>query len=1151
MSARRRYIFPDDYISRDAVFFPDDDAALSFSYSDGDESENYLLEVLSKTKDRSLFSEELRAAIRDWPSRYHLSRKRANLLRPFAPFLRGRVLETGAGCGAITRFLGENGGEIVAVEGSARRARIARMRTEDLPNVTVVCDRVEHLRVVEKFDAITVVGVLEYAGVYESEDPYRTFLRNVASKLKDDGVVILAIENKLGLKYLAGAREDHTGGEFDGINDSYRSKSPATFGAAELAGLLRDSGLASQAWYVPSPDYKLPDTIISGALITAHPGLAASLASQTALSDPQRPSDPTFSLEQAWQVVGKNYLLGELANSFLVVCGKNADAITPFASVAGLAWHYNVDRHAAFTKVTEFVKSGSGLRVERHALAESEAPQVPISQKLSAEPFRDGRNWWGELSKVVNKPNWTVSEVAEWAKVWLEALAKECGFQEFSAEVFSRYVDGKYFDAAPFNLAVDKEGNKYFFDQEWALTPDLEFGYIVFRGLRDSICRIFSYAPPAAGTPLHVNHLAIAVLEHVGVFLTRAEIDRFYEIENRVQHWVQGQSVSHVALETIAASWNASIAVRSSTERNSLARNNQSLQAEAGALRREVEAVREEARVVQAEVQRLSAEAEGLIASRATVEADRDQLYVERQNFEANIAELRSENGRLQAIESELSKTQESHALLQDNLASVIDERSSLLSQLSANAELLRESQGLTQRLSGELALAREDLEKLELLLSDRDREQKTAADQASAMQVKLADTQTLLERESKRSQELSAALAAERASLVTALGKLAERDGLVEKRTLERDAASRQLAQAFAETAKIPKIEALLEQESKRTQELSVALKGERASVESARNKLAESDGLVGRRTLERDAASRQLAQVFAELSKVRNAAAKSQSESSRAEQLAAALEQDRGELQVARGHAYRLSESLAEQTRILEAYESKSSVQTGFLRRIFQGGRSRPTASERWQIDVIRSSKLFSAVQYLQRYPDVAAAKIDPLLHYIRYGEKEARDIHYLFDAAYYRRNYIAASRLQISSLAHYQSIGIASGNDPHPLFDTDFYLQQVNEKIAPSINPVFHFCDEGWRAGMNPHPLFDTNYYLSQNSDVRSAGENPLVHYCVFGWKERRNPSQGFNVAFYLNEHRDVALANIDPLAHYSEYGKAEGRTIKPVI
>lgn len=78
-----------------------------FGYSDGAAVEARLLAWVRAVADRRVLSEELRAGITDWPSRYHLSPLRANLLRPLAGWLTGRtVLEIGAGCGALTRYLG-------------------------------------------------------------------------------------------------------------------------------------------------------------------------------------------------------------------------------------------------------------------------------------------------------------------------------------------------------------------------------------------------------------------------------------------------------------------------------------------------------------------------------------------------------------------------------------------------------------------------------------------------------------------------------------------------------------------------------------------------------------------------------------------------------------------------------------------------------------------------------------------------------------------------------------------------------------------------------------------------------------------------------------------------------------------------------------
>jgi len=71
------------------------------------EVEHRVAEAIRKAKDVGCGSEELTQAITDWPSFCLLSDVRANLLRPFADLLRGRILEVGAQCGALTRYLGE------------------------------------------------------------------------------------------------------------------------------------------------------------------------------------------------------------------------------------------------------------------------------------------------------------------------------------------------------------------------------------------------------------------------------------------------------------------------------------------------------------------------------------------------------------------------------------------------------------------------------------------------------------------------------------------------------------------------------------------------------------------------------------------------------------------------------------------------------------------------------------------------------------------------------------------------------------------------------------------------------------------------------------------------------------------------------------
>jgi len=64
------------------------------SYSDGDEIEARIAQILNNVQDLSLLSSELKAQCTDWVTTYHFSSSRANVLRPFEDRLRSaEVLE--------------------------------------------------------------------------------------------------------------------------------------------------------------------------------------------------------------------------------------------------------------------------------------------------------------------------------------------------------------------------------------------------------------------------------------------------------------------------------------------------------------------------------------------------------------------------------------------------------------------------------------------------------------------------------------------------------------------------------------------------------------------------------------------------------------------------------------------------------------------------------------------------------------------------------------------------------------------------------------------------------------------------------------------------------------------------------------------------
>ena len=199
-----------------------------------------------------------------WPVVYHLSHLRRNILNwyPFRPGC--AILEIGAGLGAITGLLCERAQRVVAIELTQARAEINYQRNKGFDNLEImVCD-FSRLPATADFDYVVVNGVLEYAAyMMKSEDPYAEFLRRASMFLKPDGRILLAIENRLGLKYLSGAREDHTGIFYSGINGYKAGESVRTFSKPELIDKIGLAGLTALKFFYPYPDYKFPAEIFT------------------------------------------------------------------------------------------------------------------------------------------------------------------------------------------------------------------------------------------------------------------------------------------------------------------------------------------------------------------------------------------------------------------------------------------------------------------------------------------------------------------------------------------------------------------------------------------------------------------------------------------------------------------------------------------------------------------------------------------------------------------------------------------------------------------------------------------------------------------------------------------------------------------------
>ena len=127
----------------------------------------------------------------------------------------------------------------------------------------------------------------------------------------------------------------------------------------------------------------------------------------------------------------------------------------------------------------------------------------------------------------------------------------------------------------------------------------------------------------------------------------------------------------------------------------------------------------------------------------------------------------------------------------------------------------------------------------------------------------------------------------------------------------------------------------------------------------------------------------------------------------------------------------------------------------------------RLRAAVRHRWEAKRLRRSGLFFSDWYLDRNPDVKAAGIDPLVHYLAHGARE--------------------------------------GRNPNPLFVSAWYLRANPDVASSGINPLLHYRLHGWRENRSPSPHFNVIDYLRLRPDVAAKGAEPLQHYLLHGIAE----------------------------------------------
>ncbi|KCZ87584.1 family 2 glycosyl transferase [Hyphomonas johnsonii MHS-2] len=137
------------------------------------------------------------------------------------------------------------------------------------------------------------------------------------------------------------------------------------------------------------------------------------------------------------------------------------------------------------------------------------------------------------------------------------------------------------------------------------------------------------------------------------------------------------------------------------------------------------------------------------------------------------------------------------------------------------------------------------------------------------------------------------------------------------------------------------------------------------------------------------------------------------------------------------------------------------------------------------------------FVAQNYLDAYPDVLAKGVNPLLHYLTSGKSEGRlpnppassqaapalmdsaggraliEASGLFDRSYYLEQHPDVRAAGVDPLDHFLASGWHEGRAPGPGFDSRWYLESNPDVKAAGMNPLVHYITNGRVEGRPPLP------------------------------------------------------------------------------
>ena len=409
------------------------------------------------------------------------------------------VLEIGANVGELTGILCEKNARVVAIEFNKENAEIIANKYEKEEKLEIIVGNLQDIKLDEKFDYITLVGIVEYAQkLFEGNNPVNQLITFCKNLLKPDGKLLIATNNKFALKSYVGDIDECTGITFDSITGYKSSKRTYKLGKKQIESILKEEGFFHYKFFYPLPDYKLPSLIFTDEYLPSSSKINGYFPCY------QKNSNVFFSEVDAYDALVKEdkEIFKFFANSYFIEASQeefNNDV--RYVSFN----NYRKEEYQLMTKIRDKIveKTSINSKSKKHLnnmikianqikksdieILDSEQDGKIISTfvktKLASQVVSDNVENLDVILNILNKYKETISKYAVPYNNDMQTVFEKYIPDDIDVELLKKfnYLENGYWDMILKNCMII-EDKCVFFDQEW-IEKNVPIEYLLYRSM--------------------------------------------------------------------------------------------------------------------------------------------------------------------------------------------------------------------------------------------------------------------------------------------------------------------------------------------------------------------------------------------------------------------------------------------------------------------------------------------------------------------------------------------------------------------------------------------------------------------------------------------------------------------------------------------